>query len=159
MTTFTTDKPLDKRQFFLQSAQYLIAYTGILIFVFLFLPQKFANAPYLSIGILIVGIVRLLQEDKVQEIRFDEERRELHFYSKGYLTKLRKRKTSFENLIVKKDDWQSKSKWLPKRQILSLEILKEKTLVFTVDMNQDRFSEKKMRDLMATFKANNIPIK
>lgn len=97
--------------------------------------------------------------DRVQEIRFDEDNKELHFYSKGYLTKLRKMKTSFENMHVKKEDWESKGKWLPKRKILSVEILKEKTLVFEVNMNSDYFSEQKMRHLIATFEANNIPVK
>ena len=159
MITFITDRPLTKRQFFLQSAQYLITYVLILIIVWLFFPHKAENAPYLSIGFLLVGIVRLIQVERVQEIRFDEGNKELHFYSKGYLTKLRKMKTSFENMHVKKDDWESKSKWLPKRKILSIEILKEKTLVFTVNMNLDHFSEQKMRDLIATFQSNNIPVK
>jgi hypothetical protein len=158
MITFSTDKPLTKRQFFLQTAWYLIIYLVLLLIVFLFFPHKVDNAPFLSIGFLIVGIVRLLQVEKVQEIRFDEEKKELHFYSKGYLTKLKKLKTSFENIHVRKDDWQSKRKWLPKRKILALEILKEKKLVFTVDMAEDSFSEEKMRAIIATFHANNIPV-
>lgn len=158
MTTFTTDKPLTKRQFFLQTSYYLIAYSVIVVVAILFFPTKADYAPYLSIGFLVVGIVRLLQEEKIQEIRFDEENKELHFYSKGYLTKLKKLKTSFENLHVQKDDWESKSKWLPKRKILSLEILKEKTLVFTLNKTLDYFSEEKMRAIIATFQANNIPV-
>lgn len=159
MITFSTIQPLTKRQFFLETARYLIAYLIVLLIGFLFFPQKMENAPFLSIGFLIVGIVRLLQVERVQEIRFDEEKKELHFYSKGYLTKLKKLKTSFENMHVQKDDWQSKSKWLPKRKILALEILKEKTLVFEVDMHTDHFSEETMRDLIARFIANNIPVK
>ncbi|TWI83053.1 hypothetical protein IQ13_1159 [Lacibacter cauensis] len=158
MTTFTTDKPLTKRQFLLQTSYYLIAYLVIVIVAILFFPTKADNAPYLSIGFLLVGIVRLLQAEKIQEIRFDEENKELHFYSKGYLTKLKKLKTSFENLHVQKDDWESKSKCLPKRKILSLEILKEKTLVFTLDKTLDYFSEEKMRAIIAAFQANNIPV-
>lgn len=158
MTTFTTDKPLTKRQFFLQAVHYAIIYLVFLIIGFLFFPQKMENAPFLSIVFLVIGIVRLLQEEKIQEIRFDEENKELHFYSKGYLTKLKKLKTSFENLHVQKDDWESKSKWLPKRKILSLEILKEKTLVFTLNKTLDYFSEEKMRAIIATFQANNIPV-
>ena len=110
-------------------------------------------------GTFLGTIFFLLQKDKVHEVRLDEDSKELHFYSKGYLTKLRKMKTSFENMHVKKEDWESKSKWLPKRKILSVEILKEKTFVFTVNMNLDHFSEQKMRDLIATFEVNNIPVK
>ncbi len=159
MTTFTTDKPLTKRQFLLQTAYYIIAYLATVVVAIFFFPTKADNAPYLSIGFLVVGIVRLLQAERVHEIKFDEENKELHFYSKGYLTKLKKLKTSFEKLYVQKDDWQSKSKWLPKRKILALEILKEKTLVFTVDMHADHFSEEQMRDLIKRFTANNIPVK
>ncbi|MEJ8841821.1 hypothetical protein WG954_05450 [Lacibacter sp. H375] len=159
MTAFITDKPLLKHQFFLQIACSLISYLVILGVLLLFFPHKSNNAPYLFYFFLLVSIVRLMLVDRVQEIRFDEDNKELHFYSKGYLTKLRKMKTSFENMHVKKEDWESKSKWLPKRKILSVEILKEKTLVFTVNMNLDHFSEHKMRDLISTFEANNIPVK
>lgn len=158
MITFSTDKPLTKRQFFLQTAYYFIAYSVTVIVAMLFFPTKADNAPYLSIGFLLVGIARLIQADRVHEIGFDEEKKELHFYSKGYLTKLKKLKTSFENIHVRKDDWQSKRKWLPKRKILALEILKEKKLVFTVDMAEDSFSEEKMRAIIATFHGNNIPV-
>lgn len=158
MITFTTDKPLTKRQFLLQTVYYSIAYSVTVVVAILFFPRKMESALIFSITFLIVGIVRLLQVERVQEIRFDEEKKELHFYSKGYLTKLKKLKTSFENMHVQKDDWQSKSKWLPKRKILALEILKEKKLVFTVDMHTDHFSEKTMRDLIARFTANYIPV-
>mgnify|MGYP006179316117 FL=1 len=159
MTTFTTDKPLTKRQFFviaLSSFSFLLA--GYFIITFFF-PEKADAAPYSLGGTFLGTIFFLLQKEKVQEIRFDEDNKALHFYSKGYLTKLRKMKTSFENMHVKKEDWESKSKWLPKRKILSLEILKEKVLVFTVNMNLDYFSEQKMRDLIARFEVNNIPVK
>jgi hypothetical protein len=159
MTTFITDKPLTGRQFFLQAAHYFITYLVMMLILFLIFPQKLDNALIMSITFLIVGIVRLLQVEKVQEIRFDEQKKELHFYSKGYLTKLKKLKTSFENLRVQKDDWESKSKWLPKRKNLSLEILKEKKLVFSIHMNADYFSEDKMRAIIASFQANNIPVK
>jgi hypothetical protein len=159
MITFVTDRPLTKRQFFLQIANSLITYLVILGVLLLFFRHKLNDAPYLFGVFLVINIVRLMQVDRVQEIRFDEDNKALHFYSKGYLTKLKKMKTSFENMHVKKEDWESKSKWLPKRKILSIEILKEKTLVFTVNMNLDYFSEQKMRDLIATFQANNIPVK
>lgn len=159
MTTFITDEPLTKRQFLLQTSYYLIAYLVTVIVAILFFPTKADDAPYLSIGFLLVGVVRLIQTERVHEIRFDEEKKELHFYSKGYLTKLKKLKTSFENLHVQKEDWESKSKWLPKRKILSLEILKEKTLVFTLNKTLDYFSEEKMRAIIAAFQANNIPVK
>ncbi len=158
MITFVTDRPLTKRQFFLQIAYTLIPYLVILGVLLLFFPQKTNDAPYFFCFFLLVSIVRLIQVERVQEIRFDEDKKALHFYSKGYLTKLRKMKTSFENIHVKKEDWESKNNWLPKRKILSLEILKEKRLVFTVNMNSDYFSEQKMRDLVATFEANNIPV-
>lgn len=159
MTTFTTDKPLTKRQFFLlilYSFSFLLAgYFSIT----LFFPEKADAALYSMGGTFLGTIFYLLQKDKVHEVRFDEESKELHFYSKGYLTKLRKMKTSFENMHVTKEDWESKSRWFPKRKILSIEILKEKTLVFTVNMNLDHFSEHKMRELISTFEANNIPVK
>jgi hypothetical protein len=159
MITFTTDKPLTKRQFFLQIAYTLIIYLVILCVLLLFFPHKTNDAPYFFGVFLLISIVRLIQVGKVQEIRFDKDNKELHFYSKGYLTKLRKMKTSFEHMHVKKEDWVSKSKWLPKRKIFSIEILKEKTLVFEVNMNLDHFSEQKMRDLIATFESVNIPVK
>jgi hypothetical protein len=159
MITFTTDKPLTKRQFFLL-AFYLFSFLLAVYFIIMFFfPEKLDNAPYSLGGSLLGVIIYLWQKDKIQEVKFDENNRELHFYSKGYLTKLRKMQTPFENMHVKKDDWESKSKWLPKRKILSVEILKEKTLVFTVNMNLDHFSEQKMRALIATFEANNIPVK
>jgi hypothetical protein len=83
-------------------------------------------------GTLLGTIFCFFQKDKVHEIRFDESKNELHFYTKGYLTKLRKIQPSFENMHVKKEYWRSKSKWLLKRKILFLEILKESVLVFTV---------------------------
>lgn len=159
MTTFITDKPLTKRRFFLlvfYSFSFLLA--GYFI-IALFFPEKADVSPYSLGGTFLGTFFFLLQKDRVHEVRFDESKRELHFYTKGYLTKLRKMKTSFENMHVKKEDWESKSKWLPKRKILSIEILKEKTLVFEVDMNLDNFSEQKMRDLIATFQTNNIPVK
>jgi hypothetical protein len=158
MTTFITDKPLTGRQFFLLTVRYFITYLVLLLILLLFFPQKIDNALTMSITFLIIGIIRLLQIERVQEIRFDEEKKELHFYSKGYLTKLKKLKTSFENLRVQVDDWESKSKRLPKRKKLSLEILKEKTLVFSIEMDADHFSEEKMRAIIAAFQTSNIPV-
>jgi hypothetical protein len=159
MTTFTTDKPLTKRQFFLIAlSSFCLLLAGYFI-ITLFSPEKAEAAPYSLGGTFLGTIFYFLQKNRVHEIRFDEVNKALHFYSKGYLTKLRKMKTSFENMHVKKEDWESKSKWFPKRKILSLEILKEKRLVFTVNMNLDYFSEQKMRDLISTFEANNIPVK
>lgn len=159
MTTFITDKPLTGRQFFLLIFYIVsVLLTGYFI-ITLFFPEKADTAPY-SLGGTFLGLLFfLLQKDRVHEIRFDERKKELHFYSKGYLTKLKKLKTSFENLRVQKDDRESKSKWLPKRKNLSLEILKEKKLVFSIDMNADYFSEDKMRAIIDSFQANNIPVK
>lgn len=159
MITFTTDQPLEKKQFFLKILYQLSFFFIAYILIKLFAQDRSDTALFIFGAFITYKIAQLLFLDKIQEIGIDEEKKELHYYSKGYFTKLQKRKTSFETLTVKKDDWESKSKWLPKRKILSVEILNEKTLLFEVNMNLDHFSEQKMRDLIATFVVNNIPVK
>lgn len=159
MIVFTTDKPLTKRQFFfivLSMLTFLLAFQGLLL---VFFPAKADVSPYSLGGYVLATVAYLLHKETVHEIRFDEMNKELHFYSKGYMTKLRKKKTSFGKLSVKKDIWESKRKWLPKRKIFSLEIFKEKTLVFSVDMNQDHFTEEKLNAIIEAFESNNIPVR
>ena len=96
--------------------------------------------------IILANVIGLLQLDKLEEIRFDEEKQELHFYSKSYFSKLRKLKTSFEGLTVK-------------QQKDFLKIKKGRRKVFTLDRNDDSFSEEKLNRIIAAFQANNIPVK
>lgn len=105
-----------------------------------------AGTAYLIFSILFIGnIISLLQVSKLEEIRFDEEKRELHFYSKSYFTKLRKVKTPFEGLsVIQKND--------------RLKIKKGRKKIFTVGCNDDVFSIEKMSNIITAFKANNIPV-
>jgi hypothetical protein len=48
--------------------------------------------------IVLANVIGLLQLDKLEEVRFDEEKKELHYYSKGYFSDLRKVKTSFDGV-------------------------------------------------------------
>ena len=112
----------------------------------------------MSVVILMASIVRLLLKDKIEEIGFDEERKELHFYSKGYFSKLKKHTTTFEDLIVRKDKSEAKRKSFVNLSHYSIEVLKGKILLFTVDVNEDCFSETKMDELISTFRTNNISV-
>ncbi|WP_129130733.1 hypothetical protein [Lacibacter luteus] len=114
--------------------------------VFHFVGGDKIDTAYLIFGILFTGnIISLLQLSKLEEIRFDEEKREFHFYSKSYFSKLRKVKTSFDGLIVSQNDD-------------TLKIRKGRKKVFTVGCKEDKFSIEKMSGIITTFKANNIPV-
>jgi hypothetical protein len=159
MIVFTTDKPLTKRPFFLSICLPVLIVLMLFGLTWGFFPGRASNAST-ALGVWILLIVsRVTWNEKVQEIRFDEEERAFHFYTKGYFTKMRKRKTSFDKLSVKKDIWESKRKWLPKWKTYSLEIFKEKNLVITVDMNEDHFSEEKLNAMIEAFESNNIPVR
>lgn len=115
------------------------------VFYFITASKKI-DTVYLVFGILFLGnIISLLQYTKLEEIRFDEETKELHFYSKSYFSKLRKVKTSFEGLSVKQ-----------KNDILKIK--KGRRKVFSVGCNDDGFSIEKMSNIITAFKANNIPV-
>ncbi|NCU05919.1 MAG: hypothetical protein GXC73_18290 [Chitinophagaceae bacterium] len=146
MIIFTTDEPLTNRRFFISILlQLIFMLLFFVVFHFAANSEK-AGTAYLIFGILFLGnIISLLQLSKLEEIRFDEEKKELHFYSKRYFSKLRKVKTSFEGLSVR-------------RKNDRLKITKGRKKVFTISCNDDVFSIEKMNNIIAAFKANNIPV-
>lgn len=147
MIIFTTDEPLTNRKFFLSLIPQLVFLLIMSVILYFYSGEEKRITAYMLYGIIILAnVIGLLQLDKLEEIRFDEEKQELHFYSKSYFSKLRKLKTSFEGLTVK-------------QQKGFLKIKKGRRKVFTVDRNDDSFSEEKLNRIVATFQANNIPVK
>lgn len=146
MIVFTTDEPLTNRKFFISvSFQLIFMLLFFVVFHFVTSNEK-AGTLWLIFSILFIGnIINLLQVSKLEEIRFDEEKQELHFYSKSYFTKLRKVKTSFEGLcVIQKNE--------------NLKIKKGRKKVFSVGCTEDAFSIEKMNNIIIAFRANNIPV-
>ena len=147
MIIFTTDEPLTNRKFFLSLIPQLVFLLIMSVILYFYSGEEKRITAYMLYGIIILAnVIGLLQLDKLEEIRFDEEKQELHFYSKSYFSKLRKLKTSFEGLTVK-------------QQKDFLKIKKGRRKVFTLDRNDDSFSEEKLNRIIAAFQANNIPVK
>lgn len=147
MIIFTTDEPLTNRKFFLSLIPQLVFLLIMSVILYFYSGEEKRITAYMLYGIIILAnVIGLLQLDKLEEIRFDEEKQELHFYSKSYFSKLRKLKTSFAGLTVK-------------QQKDFLKIKKGRRKVFTVDRNDDSFSEEKLNRIIAAFQANNIPVK
>lgn len=147
MIIFTTDEPLTNRKFFLSLIPQLVFLLIISVVLYFYSDEEKRITGYIVYTVIVLAnVIGLLQLDKLEEVRFDEEKKELHFYSKSYFSDLRKVKTSFDGLTVK-------------QQKDFLKITKGTRKVFTVDRNDDSFSEEKLNRIIATFQANNIPVK
>ena len=146
MIIFTTDEPLTNRKFFLSLIPQLVFLLIISVVLYFYSGEEKRITAYIVYGVIVLGnVIGLLQLDKLEEVRFDEEKKEVHFYSKSYFSNLRKVKTSFDGLTVK-------------QQKDFLKIKKGRRKVFTVDRNADAFSEDKMNSIIAAFQANNVPV-
>lgn len=147
MIIFTTDEPLTNRKFFLSLIPQLVFLLIISVVLYFYSDEEKRITGYIVYTVIVLAnVIGLLQLDKLEEVRFDEEKKELHVYSKSYFSDLRKVKTSFDGLTVK-------------QQKDFLKITKGTRKVFTVDRNDDSFSEEKLNRIIATFQANNIPVK
>lgn len=92
------------------------------------------------------------------EIGFDTKNNYLHFYSKGYFTKPKKLKTSFEQMYVELDKKLPPETSFFKIKRYQLCIMKEKTEVFKLDMATDDFTEQTLDAIVSQFKQLGIPV-
>lgn len=158
MITFHTSKPLTFENFFFEITHYANAALVVTWLADVFFPDKISHPLLDAMIAFFVFIIDLIQKRKIVEIGFDRENNYLHFYSKGYFTKLKKMKTPFDNMCVEKD------KKFPSKMVFfraknyTLYIKKDKKEVFKVDMTEDGFTEQTMDALVTQFEQTGIPI-
>lgn len=147
MTTFVTAQRLTNRRFFISLIPQFIFLLIILVVFNFFLNEERRITVLLTYGILLLGnIIGLLQLEKLEELRFDEDKKELHFYFKSYFSKLRKLRTPFEGLeVIKKKDL--------------LKVVKGRRKVFAIDLSDKSFSHEQLNNIMTAFQKNDIPVK
>lgn len=147
MTTFLTAQPLTNRRFFVSLVPQFIFLLIISIAFYFFLNEERRITALFIYSILLLGnIISLLQLEKLEELRFDEDKQELHFYLKSYFCKLRKVKTPFEGLeIIQRKDL--------------LKVVKGRKKVFAIDLSDKSFSQEQMNNIMTAFQKNHVTVK
>lgn len=158
MITFKPEKHVNYLSFFDEFISFENKLLIMTIFFFVFFPSKFKDPVFFILITSFFQIVTLLQKRKMVEIGFDTKNNYLHFYSKGYFTKPKKLKTSFEQMYVELDKKLPPETSFFKIKRYQLCIMKEKTEVFKLDMATDDFTEQTLDAIVAQFKQLGIPV-
>ncbi len=158
MITFRPHKQITYEAFLNELTSYINILLFLILSLSIFFPEKLKYPASSILLFIFLQIITISQKRKIVEIGFDTENNYLHFYSKGYFTKLKKMKTPFDNMCVEKD------KKFPSKMVIfraknyTLYIKKDKKEVFKVDMNEDGFTEQTMDALVTQFEQTGIPI-
>ncbi len=158
MIIFRTSKPLTYDVF----VDELISFINILLLLVfslsLFFPEKAKDQTFFILLFILVKTTELLQKRILVEIGYDTEKKYLHFYSKGYFTKLKKMKTPFDNMFVEKDKKFPSKKTFFRAKIYTLYVKKDKKEVFKVDMKEDGFTEQTLDAIVSQFEQIGVPV-
>lgn len=156
MLTYKTDRP--NSFYFFKQLLTTIAIILLPVFYDLLFPKTLIKDTYywVATAFILMRIVDETNRDRLTEIRFDTENKQIVFIFKTLLSASRQKILPFENARL--EIAESKSHWTWLWEPLTLYFLKNKMEVFEIKKSKDGFSVDRLREISKTVEALSLPI-
>jgi hypothetical protein len=156
MVTYKTDRP-NSYYFFKQLLTTIVIVSLPILYDLLF-PTPFIKDTYYWVAgaLILMRIIDETSRDRLTEIRFDTDNKQVIFIYKTLLSAPRQKRLPLENARL--EVAQSKSSWTWLWEPLTLYFLKNKKEVFEIKKSKDGFSVDKLREITKTVETLSLPI-